>query len=135
MYEVDRRNVPGTTSRAVNRCTGKNYVWLSNRNSHKNEGRLTQNCTLVPGREDGAISPDRGVRLHASLIDIDCRSWTPYNRWKEGERRVYELLMQLIQPLALTKKLHAEVWPLHELNSQLPAREAAPRQKSESLVE
>ena len=49
----------------------KYYVWLSNR---KNEGRLTQNCTLASGNEDGAISPDTGVRLHASLTDIDCRS-------------------------------------------------------------
>ena len=49
---------------------------------------------------------------------------------------MYEPLTQLIRPLPVTKKLHAKVKLLHELNSQHPAREAAlkKRKKSGCLV-
>lgn len=44
-------------------------------------------------------------------------------------------LCTLTRPLQLRKKLHAEVKPLHELDSHYPVREAAPKQKLGRLVE
>lgn len=48
---------------------------------------------------------------------------------------LYKPLTRLVRPHLITKKLHAEVKPLHELKSHHPAREVAPQQKSGCLVE